>query len=200
MWQRKLVGDNVKLNIKIYYMIKTFKNKFLTIKNLTILLIIILMPFVFFYSMSVYVKIKKDNQNEIKLNAEKVILDSLSKVKIYNLGNYEQIGFHDIVVKTKFENVVSLFIFSANIADEKGVKFNSITHYPKFLDYSDNLTFRFYDKDGFELVSEKILLSQIINIYSNNGNFIGLSYNGNLGAIDKNLYIKINNCDLSWNF
>jgi len=181
-------------------MIKNIINKFLTVRNLILILLIILIPYVFFYSMSIYDKIKKEKANELKLKAEKSILDSLSKVKIYNLGNYEQIGFHDIVIKTKFENGVSLFIFSANLADEKGVKFNSITPYPKFPNYSDYLTFRFYDKDGFELVSEKILLSEIINTYDNNGNFNGLSYNGNLGTIDKELFIKINNCDLSWRF
>ena len=199
MKQRIWVGDNVKLNIKTYNMIKKFINKFLTIKNLMVFLVIILIPFVFFYSMSVYVKIKKDNQNEIKLKAEKVILDSLSKVKVFHLPNYEQIGFHNIIIKTKYDNGVPLFIFSVDLADEKGIKFKSITPYPK-INGTNYLTLQFYDKDGFELTNEKIYLYNITNTNDDKGNFIGLSYNGDLGTIDKDIYMKISSCDLSWSF
>jgi len=200
MKQRKWVGDNAKLNIKIYHMIKNIINKFLTIKNLILILVIILMPFVYFYSMSVYTKIKKDNQNEIKLKAEKVILDSLSKVKEYNLRNIEQIGFRNIVLKTKFDNGVPLFIFSVDLADEYGIKFKSINPYPNSINYTDYLKFTFFDKDGFELASEKIFISQILHRKDDNGNFIGLSYNGDIGTIDKEVYMKISSCDLSWSF
>ncbi len=174
--------------------------KIITTKNLLIILIIIIIPIAFFYTRSEYNRMKKENEAEIELKNEKIILDSISKIKIYNIQNIEQIGIQNIVIKTKYENDESLFYISADLVDENSVKSKKTNRFPNKLNNTNSLILIFYDKDGFKIGERKIFLDDLT--YSNdiNGYNVGLWYSGRIKNIDKEDYIRITNCSISWSF
>ena len=159
-----------------------------------------LLPFVYFYSKSEYTKIKNENEKEIKAEIDKKILDSISKVKTFNIGNRDNIGLHNIILKTKFENGKVLYMFSADLVDEYGIEFKATSPYPSFSNYKDRLIFEFMDKDGFVIVNEDIYLYTITKMVNDKGERIGLNCNGIFSGIKKDIYLKINEVNFKWAF
>ena len=155
---------------------------------------------VFFLSIaSFFLNCTENKENNI-LNPEQLQLDSISNVKEYNINDYNQIGLHNIVLKTKFESKKILFIFSADLVDENGVKFKAITPYPLSPSIYDHITFKFYDKDGFAIAKDTIKLREITKIVDQKGNAIKLQCDGEFKSLNKELYLKIKNIDFEWNF
>lgn len=171
-----------------------------TVKSILIIILIFLIPFVYFYSKSQLIKFENENNKELSLKKEKILLDSILKVKEYTIVDYEEIGLHKIILKTKFERGRVLYIFSAEIADATGVRFKAVNPYPKYPSVGDRLTFNFYDKDGFVIANEDVFLNQITNVINNKGIVISLTSNGEFNELNKDLYLKIKNVDIGWRF
>ena len=141
-----------------------------------------------------------ENKENNSLKSEQLQLDSIANVKEYNLNDYNQIGLHNIVLKTKFESKKVLFIFSADLVDENGVRFKAVTPYPISPSIYDHLTFKFYDKDGFAIAKDTIKLREITKIVNQKGNAIQIKCDGEFKSLNKDLYLKIKNIDFEWNF
>ncbi len=181
-------------------MFKQFVKKATTIKSILLIIFLTLLPFVYFYSKSEYTKLKNDNDKIIQAAIDKKILDSISKVKTFNIENKDNIGLHNISLKSKFENGKVLYMFSADLVDEHGIEFKATTPYPNFPNYNDRLIFRFIDKDGFVIFSEDIYLNTITDIVNEKGERIALNCNGIFSGIKKDIYLKINKVDFNWAF
>lgn len=181
-------------------MFKQFFKKVTTIKSILLIIFLTLLPFVYFYSKSEYTKIKNENDKKNQAAIDKKILDSISKVKTFNIENKDNIGLHNISLKSKFENGKVLYIFSADLVDEYGIEFKATSPYPNFPDYNDRLIFRFIDKDGFEIFNEDIYLNTITKIVNDKGKRVALNCNGIFSGINKDIYLKINEVNFSWAF
>jgi hypothetical protein len=181
-------------------MFKQFIKNIFTIKSLLFILLLVIIPFIYFYSKSEFIKLNKIKDNEIRLEKDKIILDSISKVKIFDISNNDNIGLHNIVLKTKFENGKVLYIFSADLVDDNGIKYKAITPYPNSRNYKDRFIFNFTDIDGFTIATEEIYLNDITSTVNAKGEKIAIICNSEFNEINKDIYIKIKDVEYSWVF
>ena len=181
-------------------MFKQFLKNIFTIKTLLFILLLVILPFVYFYSKSEFIKLKKIKENEISLAKEKIILDSISKVKLFEISNNDNIGLHNIVLKTKFENGKVLYIFSADLVDDNGIKLKAINPFPYTTNQNDRFVFNFIDKDGFTIATENVYFKDITKTVNDKGQNIAIHCDSEFSEINKDVYIKIKDVNYSWSF
>ena len=173
--------------------------KQLTVRNLLILIIVIILPFVFITSNNFIQNLSKEKEIELARKMEKQILDSISSVKIYDTLN-NVAGLTNCVLKTKyFENEMT-FIFSADIIEKLNISPSS-AQYPKYPTARNRITLNFYDEDNFRLIAEDLYLnSDLTNIVNDKGDRVGVSANSKITEFTKDKYLKIHHWDFSWSY
>jgi hypothetical protein len=177
-------------------------NKFskqLTVKNLLILMIVIILPFVFIASYNFIQKLSKEKDIELARKMEKQILDSISKVKIYDTLKYVG-GLNNCVLTTKFFENQMKFTFDADIVDPINVIPGPV-QFPSFPSNSASITLNFYDKDNFLLFDEELFLNLDFTYKANyRGNKMGVVLNSYIADVSKEAYLRIHHWDFSWSY
>ncbi len=173
--------------------------KQLTVRNLLILIIVIILPFVFIASYNFIQKLSKEKEIEITKKKDKQILDSISNVKFYDTLN-DLAGLNNCVLTTKFFDNQMKFTFNADIVDPLNIISGSI-QFPVYRSNSQFIVLNFYDKDNFLLFDEKLFLnSDFTNIRGDKGNIVGIMANSYINDVSKEEYLKIHHWDFFYSY
>ncbi len=164
----------------------------ITLKKLLLLLIILILPFAIYFTFDHYKKNKLHEKNEknrlIREAEEKIILDSISQVKIWSQFDIDQIGLKEISLRTKYINGHMYYSFNGT--------FNGIRRLPSNPSYQDKLKIIFLDEDNFEIKEISVPLSTLTYLYTD-GKETGINVDDKL-QIPKNEYLKFNDWTLGW--
>lgn len=170
--------------------------KIFTNRNLLLFFILSITIVLLFLSYTFYKKYQLEQKKYIAEMNEKIISDSLSKVKYFESKEIPQIGLSKIIVKSKYINSEIRYSFSATfIVDPLGIISKK---FPRSISsYRDYLEIKFLDFDEFNIASETIYLRNITYQIDEKGEKVGISFDGKI-KIDKSSYMKISNWDLQW--
>lgn len=164
--------------------------KIFTIKYLLLITTIAL----FVISVNFTLKTIKNNKIEKLTTSEKVkerkIIDSISKLKIWDTLEYSNVGIDTILLKTKYLNGKLYYKLNLILSAKNSKNYH-------FVNKLNEFRISFNDIDDFNVYTIILNIFNKIRIIDDNNNMVGIDFEG-YEEIEKDTYLKLRSYSIQY--